>query len=435
MFGNTNDHETEKFTAPADFDGPTKNRHCTDVFCLLLLVISWICMTGIGIYAFQNGDYRIVLFPLDYDGNICGTDFALDMTDYPKLLYVNNFGGGICVKECPDLNGITDDNLTDIRTLITYNGTWQPNDGLGSELELNTVIQVADYSTSNDSVACTEVTCFPNNSSQLSWNGPGVRQGYGYAYYAATTYEAFFRCFTTTAAEERIKEIVKANETDPIEIDDNLMDLTNQAYSVFNTLYADLYVSRAYIFGFGFGLTLVISLAYIYLMRFPGLLTAVIWTSIFLTIGLFFAGGYFAYNQATEWDNETPQVIDDSTIQATTIFSFVLYGIGAVAVLLACCLRRAIMEAIVCTKEAGRAVNSMILILLVPVLQCIGLFIFFIPFMGYSINLASMAEITTTDIPLDSVGGAEIAVRSFEFDSFTKQCGWVRIDILNSFFI
>ena len=84
----TNSHNDEKLVASADFDGPTRHRHCTDVLCLLLLCAVWVVMTAIGVYSVQEGDYRLVLYPLDYDGNICGTDFAADMTDFPYLLYV-----------------------------------------------------------------------------------------------------------------------------------------------------------------------------------------------------------------------------------------------------------------------------------------------------------------------------------------------------------
>lgn len=97
-----------------DFDGPVKERRYTDVFCSFLIFIVWITTTGIGVYATINGDYRIVLYPMDYDGNICGTDIAkggipsskesgneevspkVDVSDYPKIVYVNNFGGGVC---------------------------------------------------------------------------------------------------------------------------------------------------------------------------------------------------------------------------------------------------------------------------------------------------------------------------------------------------
>lgn len=85
------DEETTKLVAPADFNGPTGNRHCTDVLCSLLLLIMWAALTVIGIMACTDGDYRVVLYPLDYDGNICGTD---NMTEYPYLLYINSYTGG-----------------------------------------------------------------------------------------------------------------------------------------------------------------------------------------------------------------------------------------------------------------------------------------------------------------------------------------------------
>jgi hypothetical protein len=57
-------HQT--LQAPPDFRGPTEERYCTDIFCLFLLVLSWIVMTGLGAYASQNGDYRYIVYPLDY---------------------------------------------------------------------------------------------------------------------------------------------------------------------------------------------------------------------------------------------------------------------------------------------------------------------------------------------------------------------------------
>jgi choline transporter-like protein 2/4/5 len=69
------DEALEKLSAPADWNGPVENRRCTDLFFLFLIILSWAAMTWIGIYATHNGDYRLVLYPLDYDGNVCGTDY------------------------------------------------------------------------------------------------------------------------------------------------------------------------------------------------------------------------------------------------------------------------------------------------------------------------------------------------------------------------
>jgi hypothetical protein len=76
---NVNDEEGDKLVAAPDFRGPVEHRHCTDVLFLILLFCMWTALTGIGIHAVTNGDYRLVVYPLDYDGNICGTDFAEDM--------------------------------------------------------------------------------------------------------------------------------------------------------------------------------------------------------------------------------------------------------------------------------------------------------------------------------------------------------------------
>lgn len=76
------DEANEKLRAAADWSGPVEQRYCTDLFCLILLVLCWVGMSVIGVYVIQNGDNRLVLYPLDYDGNVCGTDYNdRDMTE------------------------------------------------------------------------------------------------------------------------------------------------------------------------------------------------------------------------------------------------------------------------------------------------------------------------------------------------------------------
>ena len=53
--------DMQRLVAPADFDGPTVDRHCTDVFCFLLIIASWVVMTGIGAYAMANGNIDYIL--------------------------------------------------------------------------------------------------------------------------------------------------------------------------------------------------------------------------------------------------------------------------------------------------------------------------------------------------------------------------------------
>jgi hypothetical protein len=426
------DDDTRKLRAAPDFDGPVKDRHCTDILCSLLLIASWIVMTGIGGYAIANGNIDLVIRPLDYDGNVCGTDFGpSDMTDFPVLLYVNDFSGGVCVKKCPDLTNKTQDGLTDMRTLVTYGGIWQVEGG-GAELPAD-FIQVGNYTNSSDAIFCTNDACYPNNSTLKSWVASGVRSGKGFAFYAASTYEVLFRCVLTTAAQERISYLTGQNLTRS----GSEASLVDDAYTFWGKLYGDVYMARNYILGFGFGLSLAVSLVYIFLMRLPVLLTAVIWTSILLTILMFFVGGYYAWTQASEWDDAEPQTVSSRTIHLTSGFALGMFGIGALLVLMACCLRRAIMDAIKCTKEAGKAVNSMILILLVPVLQTIGLLAFMLPWLYYAAYLASLGKITTTEVPLgvevEGLTGPQptISYRTYDFDDFTENCAWY---LLFSFF-
>lgn len=238
------EEENDKLVAPADFDGPTSQRHVTDVLCTLLILTMWIAMTVIGIMACQDGDYRIILHPLDYDGNICGTDYAQDMTEYPYLLYINSWTGGVCVESCPSLEGHVANNVTDVRTMVTYGGIWQAE---GAELAPD-FIKMANYSDSEDALYCSQDSCFPNNSTQASWTSSGVNEGFGYAYYVGDTYEFLWRCYLTSDAEDAIQSQTQSNTT---------LVAVDAGYAFFTNLFADMWTARFYILGFGFGVAVV----------------------------------------------------------------------------------------------------------------------------------------------------------------------------------
>lgn len=323
------DERNDKLVRSADFDGPTRHRHCTDILCLGLIIVMWVVMTAIGIYAISDGDYRLVLFPMDYDGNVCGAEYnGVDMTDYPNLFYVNSYTGGVCVSECPSIarnltneeeagsdaesNATITTQRVDVRTFITYGGVWQAD---GAWLEKD-FIQMADYNFTSDAQYCTEETCFPEpDNPAASWTSRGVRKGFGYAYYAGDTYELLWRCYYTTEAERQIEEALESDGT---------LEIVDDATAVWNHLFADMYTARKYIFGFGFGVSLAISLVYIFLMRLPVLLDIMVWTSIFATIGLFFVGGYYSWELADEWNTEDPQTMPDKTITVGSVLIIAL---------------------------------------------------------------------------------------------------------------
>lgn len=406
--------EQEKLVAPDDFEnGAVGRRHCTDCPCAVLLILLWLVTTGVGLYSVSRGDPRLAIYPLDYDGNVCGTDFRQDMTDYPYLLYVNSYTGGVCVKECPSLQGQVINNLTDIRTLVTYAGMWQPSSNK-SELGLDFVEVAPTYHNSSDAIACTDRLCYPDDSPVASWHASGVNRGFGFAYYVGDTYELFWRCYLTTDAQAEIKQQTNAetvlNVPDPQQI--------------LLTLFADVWQTKQYVFGFGFGASLGISFLYIFLLRLPLLLSFMVWGSIGATIAMVCAAGWYSSRVATQWSDQQSQRVPDDAIRALRAASVICYILTAILVLLTCCLRRQIQMSIGCVKVAARAINRMPLILMVPVLQAIGFIVALGVFVIYGAYLASLGTIHVLEFPLEISSGAGIAVRAYTFSGTVQGMAW-----------
>lgn len=87
------DNSRDPFKPKADeFDGPTKRRHCTDTFFLVLFIAFIIGLFALAGYCFANGDVFRIINGYDNCGNICGRKntpiedpnlqcFGKDMTD------------------------------------------------------------------------------------------------------------------------------------------------------------------------------------------------------------------------------------------------------------------------------------------------------------------------------------------------------------------
>uniref|UniRef100_A0A7S4J5U8 Choline transporter-like protein n=1 Tax=Odontella aurita TaxID=265563 RepID=A0A7S4J5U8_9STRA len=424
---------TEKLQAPPDFSGPVQNRRCTDVLCSLLLVLTWAAMTGLGFYAVSNGDYRVIVYPMDYDGNICGTNYGnIDMEDYPFLYYVNSYSAGVCVKECPSI-----EDLTDVYTAITYGGIYQvtANATLAPD-----AIQMADYSYSPDAKSCTEgaggiSTCYPFDNARLSWTAPGFNRGFGYAYYALDTVEVLKRCIPNLDAIEKLKtetqwSVEVQNKTNATGEADWLQ-IVDEGGSFWGNLFADLWTARYWIFGFGFGVSLAVGFVYAFFLRIPGVLPFMVWGSLLLTIGIFFGVGYSSYNYASTKEAESIDLVvlsSEQSVHALRIAAYVLWGIGVLCLVLLCALRKQIILAMGCIKEASRSISAMPLIILFPVLQAGGFVAFMAVFFYYGVYLASLGEMDTSEYTIDSPFGDEfdttISVRNFEYNTFVERSAW-----------
>lgn len=82
-------------------------------------------------------------------------------------------------------------------------------------------------------------------------------------------------------------------------------------------------------------------------MRVPGILNTLIWGSILATIVILFGTATYAQLSAREWENEEPREHNDRTILYTRILSYVLFGVGIIAVFLVIFLRQSIRLALV----------------------------------------------------------------------------------------
>ena len=68
--------DEEKYGKKRDYDpefrGPIKSRSCTDVLCLLLLLVFVGGWAAVSVYGFQNGDPERLIYPSNSRGEICG---------------------------------------------------------------------------------------------------------------------------------------------------------------------------------------------------------------------------------------------------------------------------------------------------------------------------------------------------------------------------
>lgn len=55
---------TDRLRAPPDFDGPVKDRKCTDVIFMILIICMWVAMTVVGITSINEVRLDAITFAL-----------------------------------------------------------------------------------------------------------------------------------------------------------------------------------------------------------------------------------------------------------------------------------------------------------------------------------------------------------------------------------
>lgn len=189
--------------------------------------------------------------------------------------------------------------------------------------------------------------------------------------------------------------------------------------SWFNNFLGDLYTLRGYVFGFGLGLTVGVSFIYLLLLRLPGCLFVMLWAIILGIQFLLIAGGVLLYTLADSWNDDGKHTSYEVTTMR--IISYIIFAIAALYFCLIIVLRKRIQLAIAVVKQAARALSAMPTLLLLPIIQSIGLAIFLVPWLIYTIYLASSGDVKTSTGTYDYNGETvTYTTRSFTYTTNTR---------------
>ncbi|KAL7539973.1 hypothetical protein ACHAXR_009764 [Thalassiosira sp. AJA248-18] len=382
----TDDHpDNQKLTkSSGGDDSPVDGRRrCTDLLFLLLLICSWVAMTGVGMAAtgvipsehIKKGDPRRLVNGMDYYGNLCGvtnyeTPSGNDTINLPKA-YPMPSGFAVCVEQCP--------KETNYDKFICEYDVQHEIDNLFGSSELGDV--VADEEEAKRSLYlfyASRKQCMPQIESL------------GFLGY----------CIPKLPLDKVILTDVNtadnSTETNSTEISTDVsIPIASKARSkssdFFVTAMADVTRVRHVIFGFGCGMALVLGIIFLIIIQLPGFLSLLVWSMIFaIDLGLA-AAAYYTKDVSLKW--AATNVRPGNEAAALFYASYVLYGLAGIWLLVVLGLRKRIVLAISCVREAAKAIASMPVITVFPVFQVLGLFAFTIVWGVYMAFLASSGEV------------------------------------------
>jgi len=240
---------------------------------------------------------------------------------------------------------------------------------------------------------------------------PALNNNNMYAYITAG------RCAPKMASQSKFNRCIFTNATEAA------LYTFNQGIGPLQEFGSDIFQARGFVFGLGTALALVFGFVWMILLRVPGLLPLIVWTSIF-GFGAGLAGiAAYMIDTAGAWATRGLH----STLEVNG-----LRGLGwcfvALCVLYICLiifLRKRIQVGMVILKEACKAVVEMPGIVLFPILQVVGFILFMVPWIFYCVFLAGMGTVTaktvtamTTDSPI------QYTYRTITYTKDIQQKGW-----------
>jgi len=323
-------------------------RSTTDIIFLIGIIFMWIAMSGVGGEAVQKGNVYRLIAPVNDQGQLCGIDSAVSGSKY--LYYINKSGMGVCTSSCPTA-AVTETadsfDLTNYYCLSVADALF-PTDSTKS-LYIKTYCQV-------DSKYSIAQNCLCNIKRK--------------------TKSIFRRCIFTDSS-----------------IASQYVD--SDATSYIKTFMQDIMTARNVIFGFGFAVALVFSFLILYLLSLETLGWFVAWFCIVGCGGLMIGVVYLANKTCNTWKNEDPEVHTSEQIVALRAFSGIMMGISGLYLCLMLFMRKNINVAVKCVSMAAMSIEEMPFMVFAPILQVAAFIVFMIPYVIYSLYLASMGSWVT----------------------------------------
>ncbi|CAH3185951.1 unnamed protein product [Porites evermanni] len=366
------------------FNGPIKNRSCTDIICCILFVLYIVGMVALGIFAYIKGNPYKLLNSVDSDGNICGYDS--NVRDLPKLVFFDLteciasvtevstklFGASCptkqrCAKQCPDQNALGYNvNVSDLVCDYDLNFVGRTP----STLELIELIR--------------NKRCAP--------------------YYLKSS-DVLNRCIPTVVGDAITSSLQTASGQNVSAADVEEGSLAVQALlnlqNVGQKVIADVQESWYWILA-AMGIAMVASFLYIIVMRWiAGLL---VWVSIYAILT---ALGFSIYYSWTKYKEISTQGENATSIFLTVSFgldsvansektwfwlTIILSVILAILVLILLALYKRISIAIQIIKEGSRAISSIPFALFFPVIPWLLQILLFGWFVGVLAFLVTAGE-------------------------------------------
>ncbi|KAJ8614581.1 hypothetical protein CTAYLR_004955 [Chrysophaeum taylorii] len=331
--------------APDDFRGPVGDRRCTDCLWLLVLIAHWVSVVVISFIAFgwvdstsrlRQGRPKILTHWIDHNGDICKHDKRY--LYFPNPLGRSYTSGGQIASD-----------------YVSYPVISGPHEG-----EVAPGLYGVCVHSCPKSGTVTDATTCINGTSCDTWD-------------AYKTEKLVHFCIP---------------DEDGVDLEDDALQATsNKAFNFFQRMFGDVVSAATPVAVSGVVLPFVAGFAYLVLLRVPGVLFLVVWGSIALVLCSLIGLGALSrenYQHLKNSDDDDDDQVDKQNKRASLILSYVFWIASGIFACVICFLRKQTMLAMGIVKEAARALNDMIAVVLLPfvagALMVVAIILLFVSF-------------------------------------------------------